>query len=144
MRHFCFRIVIGFEVLIVSAPFLVAPFAFARTASLSFSPAQIIQGEPLLVQIDGIVDIASVKSIKFDGVASGIFAYQGKPTALVGIDLNKKQGSYELVAELSDGRILKETVDIGERNRIEAPLGIPQKLGGSTSESQKKLIATLA
>jgi len=117
--------------------------AFAQTASLSFSPAQIIQGEPLLVQIDGATNI-SVKKMTFDGMAIGVLMYQGKPTALVGIDLNKKQGAYELAVELSDGQILKKIVDVGERQKIEAPLDIPQKLGGNTRESQKKLITTLA
>ena len=118
--------------------------ASAQTASLSFFPAQIIQGEPLLVRVDGVTNIASVKNITFDGAAIGAFAYQGKPTALIGIDLNKKPGNYELAAELSDGRVLKTIINVGERQKIEAPLGIPQKLGGNTSESQKELITTLA
>ncbi len=118
--------------------------AFAQTATLSFSPPTVIQGEPILAQIDGVANIASVKSIKFGGAPTGVFMYQGKPTALVGVDLNKKPGDYELKAELSDGQIFKKIVGVGARPKIEAPLSIPRKLGGNTVESQNKLVATLA
>ncbi|MSU44853.1 M23 family metallopeptidase [Candidatus Nomurabacteria bacterium] len=69
--------------------------------------------------------------------------YQGKPTALVGIDLNKKTGSYELRAEFSNGDIIKKSVSVDKREKIEAPLGIPEKLGGNTKASQDKLVSTL-
>lgn len=120
------------------------PAAFAQTASLSFFPTQVIRGEPLLVRIDGLTNIASVKKITFDKAVIEVFVYQGKPTALIGIDLDKKPGAYELSAELSDGRLLKTIINVGERQKIEAPLGIPQKLGGNTPKSQKELITTLA
>ena len=115
----------------------------AQTASLSFFPANIIQGEPFLVQINGITDVASVKKITFDGKVKGIFIYQGKPSALVGIDLNKKPGTYELTAEFFNGNIIKKSVNITAREKIEVPLGIPEKLGGNTKESQDKLVITL-
>lgn len=118
--------------------------ARAQTVSFSFSPTQIIQGEPLLVRIEGVTSTASIKSLKFDGAKIGAFMYQNKPTAFIGIDLNKKPGDYELIAELSDGQILKADVEVGERQKIEAPLGIPEKLGGNTPAGQSKLISTLA
>ena len=70
--------------------------------------------------------------------------YQKKPTALIGIDLRKKSGSYELMAQFSDGQSIKKTINVGAREKIEASLGIPQKLGGDTKESQNKLVSTLA
>ncbi len=70
--------------------------------------------------------------------------YHDRPTALIGIDLNKKPGMYELVLELSDGQIVKKIIKVSERKKIEAPLGIPQKLGGNTVTSQNNLITTLA
>ncbi len=118
--------------------------AYAQTAPFSFSPAQVIQGEPLLVRIEGVTSTASIKSLKFDGAKIGSFMYQNKPTAFIGIDLNKKPGDYELVVELSDGQIFKADINVGARPRIEAPLGIPEKLGGNTPAGQSKLISTLA
>lgn len=116
---------------------------FAQTATISFFPKQVIQGEPLLVQVEG-VSIFSVKKITFDGKKVGVFTYQGKPTALYGVDLNKKPGVYEVVAEFSDGNTERSAITVGERKKIEAPLGIPAKLGGNTVASQTKLVSTLA
>ncbi|MDO8522857.1 MAG: M23 family metallopeptidase [bacterium] len=123
-----------------------AVVAFAQIASLSLlvSPAEVIQGEPFFVRINGAANIASVKSVTFDGAAAGIFMYQGKPAVLLGIDLNKKPGSYELITKLSDGQVQKKTVDVGARKKIVAPLGIPEKLGGNTPASQKALVNALA
>lgn len=138
------RNIIAFNFFFISILLCGTLVAFAQTATLSVSPAQVIQGEPLLMQIDGLTNIASVKKITFDKALIKVFLYQGKPTALIGIDLNKKPGAYELIAELSNGQILKTIINVGERQKIEAPLGIPQKLGGNTLESQKELITTLA
>lgn len=115
----------------------------AQTTSLSFFPAKVIQGEPLLVTIDGVAGISSVKKMTFDGTVIGVFLRHGKPSGLIGIDLNKKPGTYELAVTLSDTRVLTKTIDVHEREKMEAPLGIPQKLGGDTVESQKKLITSL-
>ena len=112
-------------------------------ASLSFTPATILQGDPFLVFVDGNVGISFIKKLSFDGKKIGVFMYQNKPTALVGIDLNKKPGSYELAAEFSDGDIIRQSVVVGAREKIETPLGIPEKLGGNTKASQDELVATL-
>lgn len=116
---------------------------FAQTPALSFSPAQIIQGEPLLVHIEGVTNLSSVEKLTFDGKTVGVFIYQGKPAALVGIDLSTKPGPYELKAEFSDGRIFKKAIEVGEREKVEIPLGIPRKLGGNSAKSQRKLATTL-
>lgn len=117
---------------------------FAQTATVVFFPEQVIQGEPLLVQIENVPNISVVKKITFDGKALGVFVYKGKPTALVGIDLNKKPGQYKLVASLTDGQVLETDIIVGERKKIEAPFTIPAKLGGNTVASQNKLVSTLA
>jgi murein DD-endopeptidase MepM/ murein hydrolase activator NlpD len=118
-------------------------YVYAQAVSLSFFPGQIIQGEPLLVQINGITDITLIKKITFDGKSMGIFVYQNKPSALVGVGLNKKPGMYQLTAEFSNGNILRASVVVGERKKVEVPLGIPLKLGGNTKASQDKLVASL-
>ena len=117
--------------------------ASAQVASLSFFPAQIIQGDPFLVRIDGIPGISSIKKLSFGGKRIGVFMYQNKPSALVGIDLNKKPGAYGLTAEFPNGTIIKKIVSVDEREKKEIPLGIPEKLGGNTKKSQDKLVATL-
>lgn len=115
----------------------------AQTASLSFSPETILQGDPFLVQVEGISEISSIRKLSFDGKKMNIFMYQNKLSALFGVDLNKKPGTYELMAEFPNGDIVKKSVEIGQREKIETPLGIPEKLGGNTKKSQDKLVATL-
>lgn len=124
--------------------FFCASYASADGRDFKIIPASVIQGEPLMAVIEGMRDISAVKKITFDGKSLGVFIYQGKPTVLIGIDLRKKTGNYELIAQFSDGQSIKKIVNVGAREKIEAPLGIPQKLGGDTKESQNKLVATLA
>lgn len=83
--------------------FVTTNTVFAQTASVSVFPRQVIQGEPLLVQVDGVASSSLVKKITFDGKKVGVFMYQDKPTALVGIDLNKKPGQYKLLVDFADG-----------------------------------------
>lgn len=116
---------------------------FAQIVSLSFSPATILQGDPVLVQIDGITKISLIQKLTFNGKKLNIFMYQNKPSALIGIDLNKKVGTYELIAKLTNGTIIKKNIDVALREKTETPLGIPEKLGGNTKASQDKLIASL-
>lgn len=124
--------------------FFCASYADANERDLKIIPAQVIQGEPLMVVIEGIKSISEVKKITFDGQSVGIFLYKDKPTALIGVDLKKKAGNYELTSQFSDGQSIKKIINVGAREKIEILLGIPEKLGGNTKESQKNLVATLA
>lgn len=123
--------------------FISTNVVFAQTETISFFPEQVIQGEPLMIQVNGET-ISDVKKITFDGKKVGVFVYKDKPTSLVGIDLNKKPGVYEVAVLLSNGSTIRNTIIVGERKKIEAPLSIPAKLGGNTVASQNKLVSTLA
>ena len=84
------------------------------------------------------------RKVTFDGKRLGIFLYKDKPTALIGIDLNKKPGVYAVSAEFLGGSTTRNFITVVGREKIEAPLGIPEKLGGNTAQSQNNLVATLA
>jgi murein DD-endopeptidase MepM/ murein hydrolase activator NlpD len=122
-------------------PFLWANFAFAQTASISFNPKTVYQGEPLMIQVNGV---PSVKRITFAGIPVRIFKYKNKPTGLVGLELNKAVGDYVVTAELNDGTIISNTVKVNYIKRREAPYTIPEKLGGTTAQGQIDLVSTLA
>ena len=129
--------------------FIIFFFSFAlhtgaNGKDVKILPANVIQGEPLMAVIEGVKNISAIKKITFDDQLLGMFMYKKKPTALIGIDLRKKAGSYELMAQFSDGQAIKKNINVGAREKIEAPLGIPKKLGGDTKESQNKLVSTLA
>jgi murein DD-endopeptidase MepM/ murein hydrolase activator NlpD len=120
--------------------FLLMP-AGISAASISVVPENPIQGEPMKIQV---VASSSVSSITFDGKKLGIFTYKNLPTVLYGIDLTKTPGDYEVTATLSSGEVLRKLVAVHPRVKIEAPLGIPEKLGGNTATSAKTLVSTLA
>ncbi|MDD5068011.1 MAG: peptidoglycan DD-metalloendopeptidase family protein [Candidatus Pacebacteria bacterium] len=111
--------------------------------SISITPAKIIQGEPILVQIKS-ADLPEIKNISFDGKFLGVFSYKSEPSALIGIDLNQKPGTYKLLATLTTGEKLEKNITIGIRPKVEAPLGIPEKLGGNTEEAVTNVISTMA
>lgn len=110
-----------------------------KEASVSFSPTNPIQGEPVLVKVENL-GTTSVRSVTFKGRALGVF----DNSALLGLDLRETTGSYPVVATLSDGRNLEKNLTVGKRAVVQAPLGIPDKLGGNTPEAEKELINTLA
>ncbi len=120
-----------------------AVHAETASSSLIFFPSQVIQGEPIMIQINNL-GTTSVKKITFDGKSLGIFIYKNKPTALFGIDLRKKPGAYQAVVKFSDGNISTSSITVTAREKIEQTFTIPEKLGGNTVESQNNLVSTLA
>jgi murein DD-endopeptidase MepM/ murein hydrolase activator NlpD len=117
---------------------------FAVAPTITVYPEKVIQGEPIKVTIENVTDIASVRKILFDNETAGVFSYQNEPTAFIGIDLNKKIGEHIVVVTFSDGTVLEKTISVVKRDKIEAPLGIPEKLGGNTPEAAKQVVSSLA
>lgn len=113
------------------------------TPHLSFFPEVVVQGEPFLIYLNGLAS-TTIKNISFNGKNVGVFSYKGKLAALAGIDLSDRAGEHEVTVTLNSGEQLKKIITILTREKIEAPLGIPEKLGGNTPESAKKLVSTLA
>ncbi len=109
---------------------------------LSVSPSTIRQGDPALVSVSGL-GTTTVESLSFNGKRIGTFTHNGKTSAFVGIDLRMATGSYPLVATLNDGRKVEGKLVVTPREIVQAPLGIPDKLGGNTAESEKELVSTL-
>ncbi len=117
---------------------------FAGNVSISVAPATIIQGDPVLIQIHDTAKASDIKKVTLFGVKRGVFMYKGVPSALAGVDLNKKIGDYMATVEMINGDIIKQTITVRKRDIVEEPLGIPVKLGGNTKESQDNLVANLA
>ena len=113
-------------------------------ASITIRPTEPIQGDPLMIQIDGLSSTTTVQSISLAGRALNSFIYERKPTAFYGIDLRKTPGIYHITARLSDGTILIRDVVIGSKEKYEAVFTIPAKLGGNATSSQKALASRLA
>ncbi|HCB35675.1 MAG: hypothetical protein A2W52_04460 [Candidatus Taylorbacteria bacterium RIFCSPHIGHO2_02_49_25] len=116
--------------------------AAACAVSFRVAPKRVMQGDPLMVVVAD-ADIPDIKSLTFFGKSVGLFLFQGKPTALIGIDLVHRMGAYTLAAQFRNGDKLQKTITIVPREKISTPLGIPEKLGGNTKVAQKNLVALL-
>lgn len=129
-----------FTILLAAAIF--APlFSYAAQLEIKVSPSEVLQGEPAWISVSGESDI---RSISLNGHAIPFFFYKGRPSALVGIDIAQKPGSYEVEAKLRNGAVATTSLPIKERKKYEAVFDIPEKLGGNSTSSQKKLVATLS
>lgn len=112
--------------------------------SLSLSPARVIQGEPALITIDGLVSASTITSLTFDGKPLAVFVDESRFGALLGIDFHKKPGSYPLILTLDDTRKFEEKIEVEQRLVATEKFDIPEQLGGNTPQAEHKLTTSLA
>lgn len=115
----------------------------ALSPILSLKQESVIQGEPIMATIDNVQNISEINNVKFDTKKINLFLHNSKPTIFIGTDLKEKVGEHTLIVTLNNNKVLKKIITIEKRPKIEAPLGIPEKLGGNTTASQKKLTTSL-
>ncbi|MBP9727898.1 MAG: M23 family metallopeptidase [Candidatus Moranbacteria bacterium] len=120
------------------------PAATLKPVSLSVSPATIIQGEPVLITIDGLASVSAIQSLTLDDKPLAVFVDEGKLAALVGIDLHRTPGSYPITLTLADGRVIEEKMKVGQRTMATTEFDIPEQLGGNTPQAEQELTNTLA
>ncbi len=125
-----------------STPELVAEETFAPL-TVEFSPSYVQQGDPTRIVVKNLTGTTTVSSIAFNGKRLGVFRENNNYSALLGIDLKMATGKYPVVATLSDGTQIEQTLTVSPRQIVQAPLGIPESLGGNTPESEKTLVNTL-
>ena len=111
--------------------------------NLQIVPESVIQGEPVLVLVNGLGSTTRVTSLRFNNKPLDIFLYEGRPAALIGLDLRFAPGTYPLQATFYDAPAIQTKITVGKRVIATEPLGIPEKLGGNTPESEKELVNTL-
>ncbi|MEI6528520.1 MAG: M23 family metallopeptidase [bacterium] len=117
--------------------------ASSTTPVLILTPGTVIQGEPAMVILDG-VKISDIKKATYDKQPLAFFLYKNKPTALVGVDINKKIGTYEISFILNDGSIIKNDLTVTSRDKKEEVLAVPEKLGGNSPANQTKVVSELS
>lgn len=113
------------------------------TAFIIINPNTVIQGEPIIIQIDG-VKLSEIKKLTFNNKVLNIFNYQSKPSALVGIDLNQKPGSYTANLILKNGSSTSTTMTVGAREKFQTYMAVPDQLGGNSVANQTQVVDTLA
>jgi murein DD-endopeptidase MepM/ murein hydrolase activator NlpD len=112
-------------------------------ARIEISPKTILQGDPALVRITGL-GTSTVRSITFNSKTIPSFTLKDGDAAVIGIDLNQKSGTYPIAVTLSDGEVIRKNLVVGTRVIAEAPLGIPDSLGGNTPAGESNLLTALA
>lgn len=115
-------------------------FGLATSATASSSA---IQGEPVKVVIDGR-NFNDIKDANFEGQIILPNKLDDKAVFFIGIDLNKKPGTYPLLINLKNSKTLTQYISVLERKKETAPLGIPSKLGGNTSAAATNLVSNLS
>lgn len=143
MKYLCVGIVIALAIILFSRETVAPTIRLSQelsTTTISIYPEKIIQGNPVMIQVDG----PSIRELSFGNKQIPTFVFNDTVTAFIPIDLNKKPGVYPLVITLADNSKIEKDIVVAAREKIEAPLGIPAKLGGNTTASQKKLVDTLA
>ncbi len=123
--------------------FLVSPFANVQAAEIKVKPEKPIQGEPVLITILDIVNLSNIKKAHIDKQSLNFFQYQGEFSSLGSIDLLGKVGTSTVVIELKNGSKIFKEIFVSDRPKIEAPIDIPQKLGGNTKIAAQKLVSNL-
>lgn len=114
-----------------------------KNPRIAIEPLHPIQGEPVLVKVLDLSSTTTIRALKFHNEPLSVFTENGQLKALIGLDLRLPSTEYPITLTLSDGRVIQENVDVGERVIATAPLGIPEKLGGNTKSSQDALISSL-
>lgn len=108
--------------------------------SVTVLPEVIYPGDPIFVTIDKGV---ATKAL-FDAKEVPIFTYKGKSRILLAIPFEEKNMEHNLNISLDDGNVLYKKISLTPREKIERPLGIPEKLGGNTPAAGKALVDNLA
>jgi murein DD-endopeptidase MepM/ murein hydrolase activator NlpD len=107
---------------------------------LNILPKTIYPGDPVLITIDSKT---APTSVSWDTKVIPVFTYEGKYRALLPIVFEEKVLKHTLAVNYKDREIKREVI-ITPRPKIERPLGIPEKLGGNTSEAATSLVNNLA
>lgn len=109
--------------------------------TISISPEIIIQGDPVLITINST---STPIKILFDKQNIPIFTYNGKPRGFIPIDIHQEVGTYNVEVIFADGTNSIQPINVTLREKIEAQLGIPAKLGGNTPVAAQNLVNNLA
>ncbi len=141
-------------VLVVAAIFVVAMYKVSVYKSsfieatpaaigepISIFPKTVYPGDPIMITT-GSVDLVARK-ITFDGKKVPLVLYAKRITGFVPVDFNEKNLEHEVVVTFLNGVVMSKKVHLTPREKIEKPLGIPEKLGGNTQSAAQTLVSNL-
>lgn len=118
-------------------------FSMASAPTILVTPEKPIQGEPVMIVAQNST-IDEIAQIIWNKRSLWFFNFKNQPTAIIALDLDAKTGPQKIVVRLENKTTIEKIFLVSEREKIKAPLGIPEKLGGDTPEAQTKLVTNLA
>lgn len=109
--------------------------------SIIIKPDIILPGDPVLITVNSD---STPLVILWDNKDIPTFDYESKTRALLAIDFNEKILDHTVTVKLNNGETITRNIKITPREKIEKPLGIPEKLGGNTPRAATNLLNNLA
>ncbi len=109
--------------------------------SITIYPEVIYPGDPIFITIHSS---STASLVLYDAKPLKTFMYKDTLHALVPVDFTEKILEHVVTVTLANGVVATSALSIIPREKIERNLGIPEKLGGNTSESSLALIKKLA
>ncbi|MFA6536243.1 MAG: M23 family metallopeptidase [Candidatus Paceibacterota bacterium] len=119
-----------------------AVLAAATLPTISVIPNEPAQGEPVMITVSN-AGLNEVARIKLENRSLWFFEFKRQPTAFAPIDLYARAGPRKVEVVLENGAKIEKTFEVQAREKIEAPLGIPEKLGGDTPQAANNLVSNL-
>lgn len=113
----------------------------SQIAGIAIAPDNITPGDPVLVTVNAS---SSPIEILFDNQKLPIFEYENLSRALIAIPFEEIKMEHNVHVKLQNGMVFNKAITLTPREKIEKPLGIPEKLGGNTPAAGKALVDNLA
>jgi murein DD-endopeptidase MepM/ murein hydrolase activator NlpD len=130
-----------------SSPDAAVPVTHPLT--LKIAPADIIQGEPIMIAVKNATStepVMRIAVISRSGKTTTLpfFFYNGAPTAWYGVDSNFPAGSSTVTISLADGSKLTGSFFVHKRGKITESLPIPEQIGGNSSANQTRVSSVIS
>ncbi len=109
--------------------------------SLIIKPSIVYPGDPVMLVINAS---STPEEVKYDNKKIPTFVYKDHESAFIAIPFEETKMEHMIRLTLSNGMIINEPLTLTPRERIEKPLGIPEKLGGNTKQAGQSLVDNLA
>jgi len=113
-------------------------------------PGSVVQGDPVMVMIEGTTTAANVKSAEvLTKSAPGdpslhFFPYRDGIAALYGTDISQKTGAVPVKVLFKDGEAFSGSFTIKARQKTSEYLPIPDQIGGNSVANQEHVLSDLA
>lgn len=147
-------IIADFAIASASTTQATAAPAVTPTLSLSFAPADIEEGDPVMITINGTSTTANIQGATLrapgpniaggDATATLYFMkYKNMPTAFYGTGINQRPGTTTVIVTLKDGSQFSSSFFLAKRIRPAEYFPVPAQIGGNSTSSQERLVANL-